>query len=528
LFPVKKLPQRKGKRDQIMGAPQQETAKAIQWIDENEKLLTEMSDRIWLYAEPPLQEYRASKLLAEELKKAGFSVQLGVAGLDTAFVATYGHGSPVLSTFAEYDAVEGCSQMPVPYKNPVIVGKGGTYDMHHGIGPGSIGAAIAIKHVMEKDNIPGTLKVFGTPAEKNVVGKNIMLREGLFEGLDACIVWHPSIETSADWYQSIQIRCNNYTTHTFEGVSTHTGTPWVGRNALQALELMNIAFQFQKDAIVPISQFPIVASIIEKEFADYGISSVPGIAKATYVSRALTRKDHELIQKKLFDCADAAALAFGVKVKNEATNGTWEGLPNRVLANAVHKNIGRIGPPKFTEKDIEFGRLIQKEIGFEPSDMPFGIMEVPPPPGTRPPFQSMLSNDCTVLCYICPFVRVGVNYLGRFGQPDWSTAALSITNVAHQALLTGAKIVAISLLDLFRDPNLLREAQEEFRDRTKAITFYNPMPEDRPVPKREPLPEEHYRALGEAFKKGSKWEGYEPELSERMEKVVQKVLEELS
>jgi aminobenzoyl-glutamate utilization protein B len=206
---------------------------------------------------------------------------------------------------------------------------------------------------------------------------------------------------------------------------------------------MDVAVQFIKDAVVPNSHFPVMASIISKEYVgDYAISSAPGIAKSNYISRALTRKDNELIQQKLFDCANAAALVLGVNVKNEVLTGSWEPIPNLVFANAVHKNIEVIGPPKFTAKDIEFGRLIQKEIGLDPADTPFGSMEIPPPPGTRPPIMAGSSSDASIFSYKCPFVRVGVNYLGRFGLPDWSTAALSITNVAHQALLTAAKIMA--------------------------------------------------------------------------------------
>ena len=511
-----------------MGTFEGEKKEAVQWIDDNETLLTEISDRAWLYAEPSLLEYRTSKLLSEELRRAGFDVELGSAGLDTAFVATCGQGSPVLCTFAEYEAVEGSSQMPIPYKHPVILGKGGCYDMHHGLAAGVIGAAIAVKYVMQQHDIPGTLKVFGTAAEKITIGKNIMEREGLFENLDACIVWHPSIETSADWYLSILVRANNYTSHTFEGVSAYNAMPWAARNALHALELMDVSVQFIKDAVVPNSHFPVMASIISKEYVDYAISSAPGIAKSRYISRALTRKDNELIQQKLFDCANAAALVLGVNVKNEVLTGSWEPIPNLAFANAVHKNIELIGPPKFTPKDIEFGRLIQREVGIEVSDTPFGSMEIPPPPGTRPPIMAGSSSDASVFSYKCPFVRVGVNYLGRFGLPDWSTAALSITNVAHQALLTAAKIMAASLIDLFRDSKLLREAQAEFKERTKGIRWYSLIPEGRPIPRAEPLPEDHYKALVDAFKKGPRWEGYEPELSERMERVAQQVMEEVS
>jgi len=449
--------------------------------------------------------------------------------LDTAFIASYGQGSPVLCTYAEYEAVEGLSQMPVPYEQPLIAGKAGCYDMHHGIGAGSLGAAMAVKHVMEKYNISGTLKIFGTPAEKTSIGKNIMDREGLFENMDACISWHPSFETSADRFLSVQLRSNNYTTHTFEGISAYNAIPWAGRNALHALELMDVAVQFLKDAVIPSSHYPIMASIINKEHVNYGVSSVPRIAKSTYVSRALTRRDNEMIEKKLFDCANAAALALGVKVQNEVVTGTWEGVPNRVLANLAHKNIEAIGTPNFTPKDIEFGRLIQKEVGLEPSDTPFGSPKIPPLPGTRPVINAWATSDATLFCFKCPFLLATVSYyLGSSGLPDWSTAALSITNVAHQTLLTGAKIVATSLIDLFTDPENLKEANEEFKSRTKDIKWYNPYPEDRPVPKSEPLPVEHYKALAEAFKTQPAWEGFEPELSERMEKVAQQVLNELS
>jgi aminobenzoyl-glutamate utilization protein B len=502
-----------------------EKKEAVEWIEENKTLITEMSDRIWLYAEPSFLEYRATKFITDELKKAGFKVELGVAGLDTAFVATYGEGSPVLCTYVECDAVPGISQMPVPYKLPVIPGLAGYYDMHHGIGAGTIGAALAVKHVMEKNNISGTFKVFGTPAEKTSMGKNIMGREGLFENLDACISWHPSDETSADRFISIQIRCNNQTSHTFEGVSVYNAMPWGGYNALHALELMDIAVQFVKDCVVPVSSYPIISSILNKEYADYAVSSIPGVAKATYVSRALTRRENEMIQKRLFDCANGAALALGVTVKNEVLTGTWEPVPNHVLAHAAHKNIEVIGPPKFSEKDFEYGHLVQKAIGLEPSDTPFGDMSIVPP-GTRPVRNTMSSTDATTFCYKCPFVMVTTNYL-RWGWPDWSTASFSLTNIAHQSFLTAAKIIATTIMDLLRDPKTLIEAKEEFKERTKGIKWYSPIPEDRPVPKLKPFPKKYYRNVVEAFKKGPKWEGWEPELSERMEKISQKVLNEL-
>jgi aminobenzoyl-glutamate utilization protein B len=498
-------------------------ADAVGWIDTHSELITDMSDELWLYAEPSLQEYRASALLTRVLEEAGFEVERGTARLETAFVATYGEGDPVLSTFAEYDAVNGTSQMPFPSKTPILPGLAGCYDMHNGLGAGAIGATLAVKQVMEKHKIRGTLKVFGTSAEKTAMGKNVMGARGIFDGLDACVAWHPSDETSADWFLSTQIRCNNQTVHTFDGVSVYNAMPWGGHNALHAAELMDVAVNFIKDSIVPVSSYPIIASILNKEYADYAISSIPGVSRVTYVSRAMYRREHELIQKRLFDCANAAALALGVKVKNELLTGTWEPIPNLTLANLAHENIEVVGLPPFTQRDLEYGRLIQKEIGVQPTPMPFGIAELAPP-GTRPPRNIMATTDITTFCFFCPTVIISTNYLGGWGWPDWSTASFAATPIAHASLLTAAKIIAATLLDLFADPEALAQAKQEFTDRTKGVTWKSCFPEDRPVPKLDPLPPEHYQRVIDAFRRGPKWEGWEPELSQRIERVAARAL----
>ncbi len=508
---------------------QGEKKEIVDWIEDNKSLIIEMSDRIWLYAEPIWSEYRSTKFLTDVLKKSGFEVEKGVANLDTAFVATYGEGKPVICTFAEYDSLEGTSQMPVPYKCPAIPGLAqGTWDMHHGLGAGAVGAALAIKHIMEKNKISGTFKVFGTPAEKISVGKNIMEHAGLFDDLDACIGWHPGDETSADLFWNFRYRCNNQTQHTFSGTSTYNAAPWGGRNAFHALELMDIAVHMIKDSIVPGTGFPGIQSIINKEYADYSISVVPGIAQVTYVSRAATRKENEIIQKRIFDCANSAAMALGVSVENKVVAGTWEGVPNQIVAMVAHKNIEAIGPPEFTKKDMEYGRLVQKELGLEKNGMtPFGNMSIVPP-GTRPVRWEMGSSDVSLLTWKCPTTRIWVNYC-QFGWPDWATSSWCITNIAHQSLLTASKIIAGTVIDLFRDVETLKKAKKEHYQRVKDIKWYNPIPrEQQPKPKGKPFPRAHYIAVIEAFRKGPKWEEWEPELSERMEKVAQKILDESS
>jgi aminobenzoyl-glutamate utilization protein B len=504
----------------------EEKQRAVDWIDEHQDEITGISDRLWFYAEPPLLEHRSARHLVKVLRDAGFQVEEGVAGLDTAFVATYGEGAPVLCSLAEYEAVEDASQMPVPYKTPVLPGLAGCYDMHHGLGAGAVGAALAIKHVMEKYKLRGTFKLFGTPAEKTAIGKNIMGRAGVFEGLDACVSWHPSNETSADRFISQQIRCNNQTSHTFEGVSAYNATPWGAKNAHHAAQLMDVAVQFIKDAIIPVSSLPTISSVLDRNYVNHAVSSIPGEARVIYVSRALTRKENEKIQQRLFDCANAAALAIGVRVKNEVITGTWEPIPNLNLAFAAHKNIEVIGPPRFTKQDIEYGQVIQKTMGQETTDTPFGDMSIVPP-GTRPVRNVMATTDTTVFCYKCPYVMITTNYLGAWGWPNWATISYGLSNIAHQSFLTAAKIIATTVVDLFKDPALLANAKAEWEKRSEGRQWSSVIPEDASPPQMKPLPDTHYRAVIDAWKRGPKWEGWEPELSTRMGGIADSILEEL-
>jgi len=500
---------------------------ALRWIERHADHVAGISDRLWLYAETPLREYRSSRWLVKVLRDSGFTVECDVAGLPTAFVATFGHGTPVVGTLAEYEAVEDSSQMPVPYPQPLLPGLAGCYDMHHGLAAGAVGAALACAAAMRQHGLGGTLKLFGTPAEKTAIGKNLMARAGVFDGLDACISWHPSNETSADRFISQQIRCNNQTSHTFEGTSAYNATPWGARNAHHAAELMDVAVQFIKDTVVPISALPTVSGVLDRNHVNHAVSSVPGTARAVYVSRALTRKDNEAIEKRLFDCANAAALALGVRVRNEVITGTWEPLPNLTLANLAHGNIERIGPPDFSALDIEYGQLLQSTLGLPVTAEPFGDMRILPP-GRRPARNVMATTDTTVFCYKCPYAMVTTNYLGGWGWPNWATISYGLTPIAHRALLTAARIVGTTLVDLFAQPDVLQAAQAEFRERTAEVDWYVPMPADACPELPGPLPDRHYAEVIAAFLAGPKWPGWEPELSERMGRACASVRAELA
>jgi aminobenzoyl-glutamate utilization protein B len=467
---------------------------AVDWIEEHAERIKKLSNSVWLYAEPPLQEFRSSALLIRELEASGFKVERNVADLQTAFVATYGKGRPVLATYAEYDATEGLSQMPVPYPCPVVQGAGGFQDMHNGLGAGALAGALAVKAVMEEKGFSGTLKVFGTPAEKLCVGKPYMARVGLFHGLDAVIGWHPGDKTEAEpgWgYRFLAFQGEKFI---FKGTSVYGATPWEGTSALDGLALMDIAVQYMREHILPPDAFFTINSIISD--GGQAPTNLPGKAEAWYHFRALKREYVEKIWEGMLRCAGGAALATGTTFETEFVAATRENLPNVVLAKAMHQNIELIGPPPITDSDKDFAREIERKLGREPSSEPFNL-SVEPPSGA---IRIGAADDFTEFSWIAPTHRVYVTYNMATSSPSWATAAFASMNIGHQSMLTAGKLIACTLLDLFQDPSLLKEAKTEFDERTAGTGWCSLIPETQPSPKRIPLPETHYQALQQGCK----------------------------
>jgi aminobenzoyl-glutamate utilization protein B len=465
---------------------------AVGWVDQHAGYVKRLSNTVWVYAEPPLQEYRSSALLAEALAASGFDVQTKAAGLDTAFVATFGEGKPVLATYAEYDATEGQSQMPVAYPCPVVPGAGGFQDMHNGLGAGAVAAALAVKEAMVKHKILGTLKVFGTPAEKLCIGKPYMARAGLFRDLDAVIAWHPGDKTEAEpgWgYRFLALQGEKFI---FRGTSVYGARPWDGRSALDGVTLMDIAVQYMREHILPPEAFFTINSIVSD--GGQAPTNVPGRAEAWYHFRAIKRPFVEKIREGLLRCARGASIATETTFETEFVAATWENLPNLVLAGAMHKNIERIGPPRVTEADKAFAREVEEKLGRQPSSEPFDLRIKAPSGEVR----VGAADDFTEFSWMAPTHRVYVTYNMAVSSPSWATAAFASMNIGHQSEITAAKLIACTLLDLFSDPELLKEAKKEFEEKTASGSWRSLIPPDQKIPKREPLPESHYQALHDA------------------------------
>lgn len=442
---------------------------ALEWIETHQDEAIRLSDRIWHFAEPALREYRSSRAHVEFLKNYGFDVITGIAGLPTAYLASYGTGRPIIGLYAEYDATPGNSQKPLPYRAPINPLASGFDDTHNGLGVGSIVSAAAMKYVMEAFHLPGTLMVFGTPAEKICVGKVYQARAGYYKDLDAVLGWHPRANNTVIWDEGPH--CGQDMIFEFQGVAVYGHRPWAGISALDGVVLMNVLVNYIKEHI------PLEYKVTITEYINNGgqsSSNLSEYAQVWYTFRAQNRKGIEDVSVMIQRCAEAAALATGCKQKHRVVGATRPWLPNHVMADLVYRNLEIIGPPKFSNEDKEFARKIQKNIGLEPMEEPYDLRLIPPQNEVKRNYSWV--DDATEFCWSAPMGWLAITYMfdmqDDLHKPSWATAALAKTNVAHQSFLTAAKVLALSGIDLITNPIELEKAQVEFRTRTET----NPIP----------------------------------------------------
>jgi aminobenzoyl-glutamate utilization protein B len=259
---------------------------------------------------------------------------------------------------------------------------------------------------------------------------------------------------------------------------------------------MDIAVQYMREHILPPEAFFTINQI----FSDGGQAptNLPGRAESWYVVRAVHRQQLERILEGLERCARGAAIATDTSYESQIIAGTWHSLPNVTLAKLMHQNIEVVGPPPFAEEDKAFARDLLESAGMEPAAEPFDLT-IEPPTGA---FKRYAADDFTEFTWWAPTHRVYVSYYQGEGVPSWASSALAATPCGHKSMLTGARLVALTLADLLTDGKTLGEAQAEFKERTLKEKWTSPIPEGQPPPTRSPLPEEHYRRLEESLAAG--------------------------
>lgn len=443
----------------------------LDWTEKNNTEFYEAAQKIWATPELSMQEYKSSEVLIELLRKYDFSIQQGVAGMPTAFIASYGTGRPIIGINAEYDALPGLSQrLDVVKKQPLQNGAPGHGCGHNVFGVGSVKAAIAIRIAMEKFELKGTVRIIGANAEELCLGKPYLGKAGLLEGYDAFLDWHPWSYNKADYdsccaYFNVKFH--------FKGRTCHGNSPWHGRSALDAAILQSHAVEMLREHIYPGCP-PDAANTINFTFSDTGPefpSVIPDKATAWYVGRFVTTEDAEDALARVTRCAEGAALATDTTMTTEVLAATHHKIPNKVLADIVHRNLSLVGVPAFTDEEQEIAKQIQKEIGVEATGLATELL----------PFQ----GGYTVVCdtseyswnapYASPWIAMGPE---NTGWHHWGVVYCAGNSMGQKSMDVASKVIASSAIDLFLDPAILISARKEFDERMKGKEYRCLMPDN--------------------------------------------------
>ncbi len=458
---------------------------ASRWVSKNSTRLIKIGDEIWRLAEVGLQEYKSSTLLAETLEKEGFTVQRGVAGMPTAFVASYGKGKPIIGILGEYDALPGLSQKAITKKEPIVQGAPGHGCGHNIHGTSGVAAAIAVKEAMVANGIKGTVKFFGCPAEETLVGKVFMVRDGLFQGVDAVLSHHPSSMNAATLMSHTAMKSVKF--HFYGRAAHAAGSPDQGRGATDAVELMNIAVNYLREHIVQEARIHYVI-----EDGGHEPNVIPAYARSWYYVRAPERDQVDSIYKWVLKCADGADLMAETTHSIEFLTGCCNTLPNKSLSELIVKNMREIGTPKYTPEEEAFAEEISKTIPQEEkvawlrrSKRPDwkGLVDVvldtsiPDPWGEGEVAGG--STDVADVGWQTPTVEFQTTS-GIIGTPghSWQRTAMSGMSIGYESLIFAAQTMAATALDLMTKREVLKGVRDEFLKRTRGVVYKSPLPPD--------------------------------------------------
>lgn len=443
-------------------------------IERREADLVQLSEQIWRFAETALRETRSAAVLADYAEANGFRVTRGVAGMPTAFAAEYGKGRPIIGILGEYDALPGISQKATSEKEPLEPGEAGHGCGHNLFGPGSLGAALAIKDLIEAGKLKGTIRFYGTPAEESVGGKLYMLREGQFDDLDVVLAWHPDNKITADTNSSQALV--DFIVE-FHGKTAHAAfDPWNGRSAVDGLEIFTHAINLMREHLRPTVR-------VHYAILDGGQvpNVVPEYARLWCWVRDSKRTGVEHVMQRVRAIAEGAALAAGVESKLSIQSGDYEMLVNMAGAGVLHANLTRLGPLRFTEEEQRFARRIQAATGVDEK----GLSEEIEPLSDAPGEPEGGSTDVADVSWVVPTIHLTVT-TAPIATPwhAWPVVASGGMSIGHRGMIYAARALAGTMIDLFEDDEQLAAVQAEFKEKTRGEVYkgYIP-PGPPPIPK---------------------------------------------
>ncbi|MDB2456381.1 amidohydrolase [Flavobacteriaceae bacterium] len=431
-------------------------------IDKHQDEMIAVSDQIWEAAETSLEEYKSSDYLIQFAEQNGFKVEKGVAGIPTAFTATYGTGKPVIGILGEFDANAGISQKKQPTREARIPGGAGHGCGHNLFGTASLGAAIAIKEQIEEGTLKGTVVFYGTPAEETIFAKVWMAREGLFDDLDVCMDWHPGDGIEAATQSSkalVDFRVKFY------GSSSHASSdPWNGKSAVDAMELYTTGLNYYREHIKPTAR---IHYHIEK--AGDVVNVVPDFAQIWTRLRENDRPNVDVLYERAKKIAEGAALMAGVRYEIQLISGIYEIQVNRTGAEVMQDNIETLGPITYTDSEVAYANTILKETNKPQKGLDGEIYPLRP----SLPAQGG-STDVGDVSQLVPTIRMTATVASKGGPwHSWAVVACTGMSIGHKGMLYASKALGMTMVDLFKDPALIKRIKEDFKN-NKTNSSYDP------------------------------------------------------
>ncbi len=452
-------------------------AQVVQDVESRRKQTQVMIDMLFSFAELGFQEVETSKYLTGILEKEGFTIERGLAGMPTAWMATWGSGKPVIALGSDIDCIPQASQKPgVAYRDPIIVGAPGHGEGHNSGQPLNITSALAIKRLMERAKLPGTIKLWPGVADEQLGAKAHLVRAGAFKDVDVVVFTHVDSNLNTSWGKTTGTGLISVE-YLFSGESAHAaGGPWRGRSALDAVELMNVGWNYRRE------------HLRLQQRSHYVITNggdqpnvVPSNASVWYFFREL---DYERITglREIGDTmARGASLMSNTTVTSRVLGSAWPGHFNKPLAAAMHENIKRVGLPQWSEADQKLARALQGELKAPVSGLAVALKELQGPADTQN--QTGGSDDIGDVSWVVPTIvlRFPANIPGLPGH-NWSNAIAMATPIAHQGTTAGAKALAMTLVDVLTKPALVQQSWDYFRNVQTKEEKYRPLISGADVP----------------------------------------------
>ncbi len=458
-----------------MNSPFREPAKsfAADFVDRNDRAFITLNDSIFYFGELGVQETRTAGLMTSILERHGFTVQRGISGFQTSFLATYGRGEPVIAIHTEYDANPSNSQKPgVAERAEIVPDAPGHCEGHNTNAAVMITSALAIRYAMEKFSLPGTLKIFGASAEEQLLSRPYFVRDGLFDDVDLAFHDHVLDKFGTDYgiIQSAAISAE----FTFRGETAHAAVnPWKGRDALDAVVLMDVGLAQYREHMKPTMT---MHRVITKGGDQPNV--IPSLAACWWYFRDPTAEGSRALFERAQKIAQGAAMMANCELSIDVRAAVWPVRLNQTIAEVIQGNVEAIGMPVWTEQENVFARSLQQqakmpEIGLRPAVLPL----------KGPAIQIAASNDCGDVSWKVPMGRIWFpGNVPHLPFHHWTAGAALATSIAHKGGLVGAKALAASVIEYFQNNALVAQTKDSFKNELGGVEYKPLLPDDQRAP----------------------------------------------